>query len=171
MNFIESKYIEQINNLQKELAILKLQESKISKAVNLKEYSDGSSGTLEGAAETVADTSLDLLKGYLTAAGIHRALSGEKVKPEELSSLRATPIIRHNIQDFMSNLVAAPLMGVGSKLAAAIINAAGRNPLDFAKAVELTRYNPYAIASPDEERRKTVAPQNPQQTQQTGPTP
>jgi hypothetical protein len=83
MNFIESKYIEQINNLQKELAILKLQESKISKAVNLKEYSDGSfsdssSGTLEGAAETVADTSIDLLKGYLTAAGIQRALSGAK---------------------------------------------------------------------------------------------
>jgi hypothetical protein len=63
------------------------------------------------------------------------------------------------------------MIGIGSKLAAAIINAAGRNPLDFAKAVELTRYNPYAIASPDEERRKTVAPQNPQQTQQTGPTP
>jgi hypothetical protein len=171
MNFIESKYIEQINNLQKELATLKLQESKISKAVNLKEYSDGSLGTLEGAAETVADTSIDLLKGYLTAAGIQRALSGGKVKPEELSTLGATPIIRHNIQDFVSNLIAAPMIGIGSKLAAAIINAAGRNPLDFAKAVELTRYNPYAIASPDEERRKTVAPQNPQQTQQTGPTP
>lgn len=171
MNFIESKYIEQINNLQKELATLKLQESKISKAVNLKEYSDGSSGTLEGATETVVDTSIDLLKGYLTAAGIQRALSGAKVTSDELSTLRATPIIRHNIQDFVSNLIAAPMIGIGSKLAAAIINAAGRNPLDFAKAVELTRYNPYAIASPDEERRKTVAPQNPQQTQQTGPTP
>lgn len=153
MNYLEQTYLKQINQLQEELNVLKHQEKTLSEQSTFDSQAD---------VETYAKTALDSLSPENLVRDAASALVGSMAVKNVLGQVNLKQILQKNMQDFMRGTLEYSLGDIGSSLANTLVNAAGRNPFQLAKAISVTRYNPYAIFDPTERTDGTrkANPQN-----------
>lgn len=165
MNYLEQTYLKQIAQLQEELNRLKMNEKFITEQSPNPEPTEDQKNALTQfefepkdveadveAAKTSAITDfLDSLgTSIFTGAAVQSLMNQDQIDPRNIKTFKDT--LKFNVQSFFKNVL--PIYDVGDKLAATLVNAAGRNPLEFAKAISYTRYNPFAVYSDYESRQQ-----------------
>jgi len=155
MNYLEQTYLKQIAQLQEELNSFKLKNQLLFENENELTYENEQDFIQKNQQkpETIVHSAINSIKDeLLTAAGIQAIMNSPPIDRREVERSGLKGILQYNVQSFFTNLM--PLADVGDKLAATLINAAGRNPLEFAKAVGYTRYNPFGVYSDYENRQQ-----------------
>ena len=161
MNYLEQTYLKQINQLQEELNSLKMNEKFIIEQstnpepnqdqINALNQLEINSEEADAAKESAMADFLDSLgTSVFSGAAVQSLMSQDPIDPKNIKTFKDT--LKFNVQSFFKNVL--PIYDVGDKLAATLVNAAGRNPLEFAKAVSYTRYNPFAVYSDYETRQQ-----------------
>lgn len=141
MNYLEQTYLKQINQLQKELNVLKHQEKTLSEQNSFETEKD---------AQLYAQTALDSFDPANLVRDAANALVGSMAVRQVLGKVNLQQILQKNMTDFIRGTLEYSLGDIGNSLANTLVNAAGRNPFQLAKAISVTRYNPYAIFDPNE---------------------
>lgn len=158
MNYLEQTYLQQINQLQKELNTLKLNNRLLFENENELVYEtpeDFIKDNQQDPGGIISNTVDSIKNDIFTAAGLQALMNSPPINYRDIERSGIKGVLQYNVQSFFTNLM--PIADVGDKLAATLINAAGRNPLEFAKAVGYTRYNPFGVYSDYETRQQQQA--------------
>lgn len=152
MNYLEQTYLKQIAQLQEELNVLKSQEKTLTEQTSFDSEAD---------VTNYAEKALNNMSPETLVRDAATALIGSAAVKQSLGDINLKDILQKNMKDFLDVTLVQSLRDVGSSLANTLVNAAGRNPFQLAKAVSVTRYNPFAIFDPTErsDGTKRVSPQ------------
>jgi len=152
MNYLEQTYLKQIAQLQEELNVLKSQEKTLAEQTSFDSEAD---------VTNYVEKALNNMSPEALVRDAATALIGTAAVKTVLGTLEPAKILQKNMKEFLDVTLGNSLNDIGSSLANTLVNAAGRNPFQLAKAVSVTRYNPFAIYDPTERSDGTrkVSPQ------------